>query len=303
MKRINGAIALILAGTMLLTACDKGQGTVTDESSADSSAAVSSGDTETSQTDSFTGASGGAHSTSELTEFGRGYEGIEGTGDYNYGEALQKSLLFYELQRSGVLPEQTRCNWRGDSGLTDGADNNLDLTGGWYDAGDHVKFNLPMAYSAAMLGWSVYEDREAYEQSGQLEYVLGDIKWVTDYLIKCHPEDEVFYYQVGDGNADHSWWGPCEVMTMNRPSYCVTKDNPGSAVEVIPDIPLQTVFIIHGADITMNLHGQAAGSIYPPETKLILITLKPASKKPTRIITGLFAGMMFTSEQLFFLQR
>jgi len=104
MKRINGAIALILAGAMLLTACDKGQGTVTDESSVDSSAAVSSGDTETTQTDSFTGASGGAHSTSELTEFGRGYEGIEGTGDYNYGEALQKSLLFYELQRSGVLP-------------------------------------------------------------------------------------------------------------------------------------------------------------------------------------------------------
>lgn len=230
MKRINGAIALILAGAMLLTACDKGQGTVTDESSADSSAAVSSGDTETTQTDSFTGASGGAHSTSGLTEFGRGYEGIEGTGDYNYGEALQKSVLFYELQRSGVLPEQTRCNWRGDSGLTDGADNNLDLTGGWYDAGDHVKFNLPMAYSAAMLGWSVYEDREAYEQSGQLEYILGVIRWVTDYLIKCHPEDEVFYYQVGDGNADHSWWGPCEVMTMNRPSYCVTKDNPGSAV-------------------------------------------------------------------------
>lgn len=230
MKRINGAIALILAGAMLLTACDKGQGTVTDESSVDPSAAISSGDTETTQTDSFTGASGGAHSTSELTEFGRGYEGIEGTGDYNYGEALQKSLLFYELQRSGVLPEQTRCNWRGDSGLTDGADNNLDLTGGWYDAGDHVKFNLPMAYSAAMLGWSVYEDRESYKQSGQLEYVLGDIKWVTDYLIKCHPEDEVFYYQVGDGNADHSWWGPCEVMTMNRPSYCVTKDNPGSAV-------------------------------------------------------------------------
>lgn len=228
MKRINGAIALILAGAITLTACDKG--TVTDESVTDSSATVSAGDTETSQTGSFDGITGESHSTSGLTEFGRGYEGIEGTGDYNYGEALQKSLLFYELQRSGALPEQTRCNWRGDSGLADGADNNLDLTGGWYDAGDNVKFNLPMAYSAAMLGWSVYEDREAYEQSGQLEYILGDIKWVTDYLIKCHPEDEVFYYQVGDGNADHSWWGPCEVMTMNRPSYFVTRDNPGSAV-------------------------------------------------------------------------
>lgn len=168
--------------------------------------------------------------TGNLTETGNGYEGIEGTGDFNYGEALQKSLLFYELQRSGDLPEQVRCNWRGDSALDDGADAGLDLTGGWYDAGDNVKFNLPMAYSAAMLAWSVFENQGAYEEAGQLEYVLGDIRWVTDYLISCHPEDDVYYYQVGDGNADHSWWGPCEVMTMNRPSYFVDSDHPGSAV-------------------------------------------------------------------------
>ena len=130
MKKINSAIALILAGAMVLTACDKGQGTATDETSAtDTSVAVSSSDTENSQSGTFEGAQGGSHSTSGLTEFGRGYEGIEGTGNYNYGEALQKSILFYELQRSGPLPEQTRCNWRGDSGLEDGADNGLDLTG------------------------------------------------------------------------------------------------------------------------------------------------------------------------------
>lgn len=228
MKRLIRPVALVLAGAMLLTACNK----VTDQETSESIVGSdgTSSETEASSQGSFNGVSGSSHSTSDLTEFGRGYEGVEGTGNFNYGEALQKSLLFYELQRSGALPEETRCNWRGDSGLTDGADNNVDLTGGWYDAGDHVKFNLPMAYTAAMLSWSVYEDREAYEQSGQLEYALGDIKWVTDYLIKCHPEDEVFYYQVGDGGADHSWWGPCEVMTMNRPSYKVTKDNPGSAV-------------------------------------------------------------------------
>ena len=230
MKRTDSIIALILSGAMLLTACNKGQTTDTGDTSVETSVNSSSENTSGSSSGTFDGASGGTHTTSGLTEFGRGYEGIDGTGDYNYGEALQKSVLFYELQRSGPLPEQTRCNWRGDSGLADGADNGLDLTGGWYDAGDNVKFNLPMAYSAAMLGWSVYEDRDSYEQSGQLEYILGDIKWVCDYLIKCHPESEVFYYQVGDGNADHSWWGPCEVMTMNRPSYCVTKDNPGSAV-------------------------------------------------------------------------
>ncbi len=228
MKKITGSIAVLLAAAMLMVSCrtEDIEETGVSESSADTEASAS----ETTQDEGFDGAEGGSHSTEGLTEFGRGYEGIDGTGDYNYGEALQKSVLFYELQSSGALPEEVRCNWRGDSGLTDGADNNLDLTGGWYDAGDNVKFNLPMAYSAAMLAWSVYEDREAYEQSGQLEYIMDDIKWVTDYLIKCHPQDEVYYYQVGDGNADHSWWGPCEVMQMNRPSYCVTRSNPGSAV-------------------------------------------------------------------------
>lgn len=168
--------------------------------------------------------------TGNLTENGRGYEGIAGTGAFNYGEALQKAILFYELQRSGDIPEQTRCNWRGDSGMQDGADNGVDLTGGWYDAGDNMKFNLPMAYSAAMLAWSVVEDYDSYKESGQLSYALANIRWANDYFMKCHTSDKVYYYQVGDGGADHGWWGPCEVMTMKRPSYKITPENPGSSV-------------------------------------------------------------------------
>lgn len=170
--------------------------------------------------------------TGNLTEKGNGYEGTKGTGNFNYGEALQKSLLFYELQRSGDLPENVRCNWRGDSCLNDGADNGVDLSGGLFDAGDNVKFNLPMAYTGAVIGWSVYEDRDAYKESGQLIYALDTLKWISDYLIKCHTDDYVFYYQVGDGNQDHSWWGPAELVEsqMERPSYFVTKENPGSCV-------------------------------------------------------------------------
>lgn len=163
---------------------------------------------------------------------GTGYEGIEGTGKYNYGEALQKSLMFYELQRSGYLPSDTRSNWRGDSCTNDGSSAGLDLTGGWYDAGDNVKFNLPMSYSAAVLAWSLYETPDAYSESGQLSYALDNIRWANEYFIKCHPEDEVYYYQVGDGNQDHSWWGACEVIEyeMNRPCYKVDATNPGSTV-------------------------------------------------------------------------
>lgn len=200
---------------------------VSEEISGDNTEGGSKEDTE----DGFSGSTTNtAINTGELSELATEYEGREGTGAYNYGEALQKAILFYELQRSGDLPENTRSNWRGDSGLTDGADVGLDLTGGLYDAGDHVKFNLPMAYTGSTLAWSVYEKYDAYEESGQLPYIMDTIRWINDYFIKCHPEDNVFYYQVGDGNADHSWWGPAEAMQMNRPSYKVDMQNPGSTV-------------------------------------------------------------------------
>lgn len=149
---------------------------------------------------------------------------------FNYAEALQKSMFFYEAQRSGDLPADNRVNWRGDSALEDGADVGLDLTGGWYDAGDHVKFGLPMAFSATMLAWGAVESPEGYTASGQMPYLKDNLRWVNDYFIKAHPEPNVFYAQVGDGDADHKWWGPAEVMPMERPAYRVDASCPGSDV-------------------------------------------------------------------------
>src|SRR3954463_10024965 len=95
---------------------------------------------------------------------------------FNYGEALQKSLFFYEAQRSGKLPATNRVSWRADSALNDGKDAGLDLTGGWYGAGAHVKFGLPMAASTTMLAWGAVEYRDAYTDSGQLTYLLDSLK-------------------------------------------------------------------------------------------------------------------------------
>lgn len=39
---------------------------------------------------------------------------------FDYGEALSKSLLYFESQRSGRLPYSQRVTWRSDSGLNDG---------------------------------------------------------------------------------------------------------------------------------------------------------------------------------------
>ena len=43
----------------------------------------------------------------------------------DYGEALNKSILFFEGQRSGKLPTNQRVKWRAESGLSDGASANV----------------------------------------------------------------------------------------------------------------------------------------------------------------------------------
>ncbi len=52
---------------------------------------------------------------------------------YPYFEVLEKSILFYEAQRSGTLPASQRVTWRKDSFVNDGSDNGVDLSGGWFD--------------------------------------------------------------------------------------------------------------------------------------------------------------------------
>ncbi|KAL6004289.1 Esterase/lipase/thioesterase [Asimina triloba] len=77
--------------------------------------------------------------------------------DPDYANALDKSIIFFEGQRSGKLPTNQRLTWRADSGLSDGSSYHVDLVGGYYDAGDNVKFGLPMAFSTTLLAWSVVE--------------------------------------------------------------------------------------------------------------------------------------------------
>lgn len=44
--------------------------------------------------------------------------------------------------------------WRNDSALKDGFDNNIDLTGGYYDAGDYLKFTFPLSAAMTTLAWA-----------------------------------------------------------------------------------------------------------------------------------------------------
>ncbi|CAH1453590.1 unnamed protein product [Lactuca virosa] len=147
---------------------------------------------------------------------------------HDYGEALSKSILFFEAQRSGYLPGNQRVKWRGNSGLFDGKANGVDLVGGYYDAGDNVKFGLPMAFTVTMMSWSIMEYGNQMGAGGELSHAMDAVKWGTDYLIKAHPEPHVLYGEVGDGNTDHYCWQRPEDMTTSRNAYRIDQNNPGS---------------------------------------------------------------------------
>ena len=56
--------------------------------------------------------------------------------------------------------------------------------GGYYDAGDAVKFNFPAAFSMTLLSWSVIEYSAKYDAVGELGHVRDIIKWGSDYFLK-----------------------------------------------------------------------------------------------------------------------
>ncbi|HYH04002.1 MAG TPA: glycoside hydrolase family 9 protein [Bacillota bacterium] len=156
---------------------------------------------------------------------------VSGATDYNYTDAFAKSILFYEASWCGPDAGNNRIKWRGPCHVDDGKDVGLDLTGGFHDCGDHVKFGLPQTYAASTLAWAYYEFKDVFVAKGQDGYMLNILKHFTDYFMRCFPDDHTFYYQIGDGDTDHSYWGPPELQKITRPAFYVANAaTPGSDV-------------------------------------------------------------------------
>jgi endoglucanase len=70
----------------------------------------------------------------------------------------------------------------------------VDLVGGYYDAGDNIKFGFPMAFTITMLAWSVLEFGDL--MSEELENAKSAIRWATDYLLKATAQSDKIFVQV-----------------------------------------------------------------------------------------------------------
>jgi endoglucanase len=141
---------------------------------------------------------------------------------FDYAEALQDSMYSYSAQRSGQLAPDNPVDWRGDSDLSDGSDSGVNLTGGYHDAGDLVKFGLPEAYSMTQLAWGYLDYPQGYTSSNSAQQLLENLRWGDDYILSAYTNATTFYGQVANPSTDHQYWGPAEVNPVSRPSYAIT---------------------------------------------------------------------------------
>ena len=183
--------------------------------------------------------------------------------DNNWAKVLQYTLHFYDANMCGTdVTGKSKFAWRGNCHVYDAkvpmhpidtkdtgvnmsesfmeqykdildpdGDGFIDVSGGFHDAGDHVKFGLPEAYAASVVSWGYYEFRQAYEEIGEREHIETICRHFCDYFMRCTFRDGdgnvvAFCYQVGDGSVDHEYWQSPEIDAMGRPAFFATADLP-----------------------------------------------------------------------------
>lgn len=155
-----------------------------------------------------------------------------GSGEDLYAGLLPNALFFYQAQRDGANVNPNVMN-RQPSHLTDEQAsiydtpvyNNdvlqgnlkkiggpIDVSGGWFDAGDYIKLVETASYTGAIM---LLADREypALFNGGAADF-RGEGRYGLDWLQKMWDNtNKILYYQVGigDGNsttilADHDYW-------------------------------------------------------------------------------------------------
>lgn len=134
-------------------------------------------------------------------------------GQHDYPKAQYLSTYFLGAQRCGNTD-----SWiHGACHTQDGQQVGLDLTGGWHDCGDYIKFHHTGPFTALMYlaGYDNFKAAYAddYSQSNSappsngIPDILDEVKIETDYLIKCI-NNGTAYWQISDGKDHNSFSEP-----------------------------------------------------------------------------------------------
>lgn len=143
--------------------------------------------------------------------------------DRVYSMVRDAVIKFYGIARSG----NSESWFHPASHTKDGSLANADLTGGWYDCGDHLKESQTMSYSLSQLALmaAVFEDRDmdhyAFNQGDIVNVdgipdMLREAKFGCEFVIKAYDfakgKVSAMPLSIGEFGKDHGWWGRPEIQ-------------------------------------------------------------------------------------------
>ena len=157
-----------------------------------------------------------------------------GLSDDDFIEAAWMTTRFYGAQRSGQGPNWVLDGTNNPTSFTGDKYNGKDVSGGWFDCGDHVMYGQSQGFASYVLALSFaeftkgfydlytgdYTDYKAskdYTRKGGkpngVRDLLEELRYEADFWVKAAIDDGHFVTVKGDGNKDHNKWVTAGAMS------------------------------------------------------------------------------------------
>ena len=200
------------------------------------------------------------------------------TGTKLYSTPLANTLYFYENQRDGAnyiaTPLRTAAghlndahakayftptfNRKDSAGTLTPTGAIIDASGGWWDAGDYLKFVETHSYTVALMAAGVRDFPNQMGAGSTTSNYTAEAKFGLDWLQKMWDDNsKTLYYQVGIASGGHNYVGDHDIWRL--PQVDDTYQGCASPYEYICNRPvLQNTAGGAGASISPNLAGRLA---------------------------------------------
>jgi hypothetical protein len=152
----------------------------------------------------------------------------------DYVEAAWMTTRFFGAQRSGQGPNWVLDGTNHTTSFLKDSYNGKDVSGGWFDCGDHVMYGQSQGYASYILALSYAEFRQGfydlytgdytdykaskdYTRKGgkpnEIRDLLEELRYEADFWVKAAISSSAFVTVKGDGNADHKKWVTAGMMS------------------------------------------------------------------------------------------
>lgn len=152
----------------------------------------------------------------------------------DYTEAAWMMTRFYGAQRSGEGPNWILDGTNHPTSFTKDSYNGTNVSGGWFDCGDHVMFGQSQGWSAYVLAlgfaefttgfydlytgdYTDYKESKDYTMKGgkpnKVRDLLEELRYEADFWAKAAISENAFVVVKGNADQDHNKWVTAGMMS------------------------------------------------------------------------------------------